>query len=446
MGAKKILNVNEISSTKEKAIALDIIETGLEAANPYSSVLNTLTALSKEIESFKKIVVIGFGKASYKMALACEKILGEKIFDGAIIVPKGSIKFPELKKIRILEGTHPVPTEINVNSAKTLLEISKGLTSEDLVICLISGGGSALFTYPAEGITLEDKQEMTRLLLAAGSTIQEINCIRKHISGVKGGQLARHVYPANLISLILSDVVGDDLSSIASGPTSPDPYTFKDVYILFEKYHLIDKVPKNIMKRVRDGLEGKVQDTPKPGDRIFERVKNIIVANNIGALKAMEEKAKSYGLNTMILTSYLEGEAREVGRVIASIAKQIVNQRGPIHPPCAIFFGGETTVTLKGNGRGGRNQEIALAVAIAIKGLPNTVFASIGSDGIDGNSDAAGAIVDGQTIEDALQKNLSPIKYLENNDSNTFLKQVNSLIYTGPTGTNVNDLSILLVY
>ncbi|MEM2153990.1 MAG: glycerate kinase [Nitrososphaeria archaeon] len=446
MNAKKILNWNELSTTKEKAIVLDIIEAGLEAANPYSSVLNTLSALSEEIGRFKKVIVIGFGKASYRMALACEKVLDERISDGAIIVPKGSIKFSELKKIRLLEGTHPVPTEINVNSAKTLLEISKGLTSEDLVICLISGGGSALFTYPAEGITLEDKQEMTRLLLAAGSTIQEINCIRKHISGVKGGQLARHVYPANLISLILSDVVGDDLSSIASGPTSPDPYTFKDVYALFEKYRLIDRVPKNILKRVMDGLDGKVQDTPKPGDKIFEKVKNIIVANNIGTLKAMEEKAKSYGLNTMILTSYLEGEAREVGRVVASIAKQVISQKSPLCPPCAIFFGGETTVTLKGNGKGGRNQEMALSVAIAIKGLPNTIFASIGSDGIDGNSDAAGAIVDGQTIENALQKNLSPIKYLENNDSNTFLKQLNSLIYTGPTGTNVNDLSILLIY
>ncbi|MEM1986313.1 MAG: glycerate kinase [Nitrososphaeria archaeon] len=446
MNAKKILNWNELSTAKEKAIVLDIIEAGLEAANPYSSVLNTLSTLSKETEHFRKVIVIGFGKASYRMALACEKVLDERISDGAIIVPKGSIKFSELKKIRLLEGTHPVPTEININSAKTLLEISKGLTSEDLVICLISGGGSALFTYPAEGITLEDKQEMTRLLLAAGSTIQEINCIRKHISGVKGGQLARHVYPANLISLILSDVVGDDLSSIASGPTSPDPYTFKDVYALFEKYRLIDRVPKNILKRVMEGLDGKVQDTPKPGDKIFEKVKNIIVANNIGTLKAMEEKAKSYGLNTMILTSYLEGEAREVGRVIASIAKQVISQKSPLCPPCAIFFGGETTVTLKGNGKGGRNQEMALSVAIAIKGLPNTIFASIGSDGIDGNSDAAGAIVDGQTIENALQKNLSPIKYLENNDSNTFLKQLNSLIYTGPTGTNVNDLSILLIY
>ncbi|MEM4140691.1 MAG: glycerate-2-kinase family protein, partial [Nitrososphaeria archaeon] len=291
MNAKKILNWNELSTAKEKAIVLDIIEAGLEAANPYSSVLNTLSTLSKETEHFRKVIVIGFGKASYRMALACEKVLDERISDGAIIVPKGSIKFSELKKIRLLEGTHPVPTEININSAKTLLEISKGLTSEDLVICLISGGGSALFTYPAEGITLEDKQEMTRLLLAAGSTIQEINCIRKHISGVKGGQLARHVYPANLISLILSDVVGDDLSSIASGPTSPDPYTFKDVYALFEKYRLIDRVPKNILKRVMEGLDGKVQDTPKPGDKIFEKVKNIIVANNIGTLKAMEEKA-----------------------------------------------------------------------------------------------------------------------------------------------------------
>ena len=442
---RKIINWNDISDTKPRRMALEIVEEGLKAANPYSSVVETLSKMSNKTETYNKIVVVGFGKASYQMALACEKALGERIKAGAIIVPKESVKDISLKKVRVLEGTHPVPTELNVNSTKELLSLTEGLTSDDLVICLISGGGSALFTYPAQDITLQDKQEMTKLMLAAGLTIQEINCIRKHISGVKGGQLARHIFPAHVISLILSDVVGDELSSIASGPTSPDPYTFKDVFALFEKYHIMERVPKNILNRIMMGIDGKVADTPKPNDKIFGKVTNFIVANNIKILQTMAKKAISLGLKTMILTSYLEGEAREVGKVIGSIAKQLVLQNSLLKPPCMVFFGGETTVTLKGNGKGGRNQEMALSTALSIKGLSNTTFVSVGSDGIDGNSDAAGAIIDGETISKALQKGLSPLKFLDNNDSNTFLKTVNCLIYTGPTGTNVNDLSFLLI-
>jgi len=442
---RKITNWEDLSTCRAKSYALEIIEEGLETANPYSAVIANLENHLKQIESCDRVIVIGFGKASYKMALACEKVLGDKIEAGGIIAPKGSVVEFGLNKIRVLEGTHPVPTELNVNSAKELLSLTKNLTEDDLVVCLISGGGSALFTYPADGITLHDKQEMTKLMLAAGLTIQEINCIRKHISGAKGGQLARHIYPAQVISLILSDVVGDDLSSIASGPTSPDPYTFKDVYALFGKYHIVERVPKNIMDRIVRGIDGKVPDTPKADDKIFSKVTNLIVANNIKTLQNMAKKAKSLGLKTMILTSYLEGEAREVGKVIGSIARQLAHHDTPLEPPCAIFFGGETTVTLKGNGKGGRNQEMALSTALTIKGLSNTIFVSLGSDGIDGNSDAAGAIIDGETISKALEKGLAPLKFLENNDSNAFLKTINCLIYTGLTGTNVNDLSFLLI-
>ncbi|MGQ9781635.1 MAG: glycerate kinase type-2 family protein [Nitrososphaeria archaeon] len=445
VASRKILNWSEIADSEPKRIALEVVEEGLKASNPYSSVIETLSRTSDQVRAQGKIVVVGFGKASYQMALACEMFFGDKVDSGLIIAPKGSVKDVALKKIELLEGTHPVPTELNVESAKKILQLTRHLSPEDLVICLISGGGSALFTYPAHGITIQDKQEMTKLMLAAGLTIQEINCIRKHISEVKGGQLARHIYPARVISLILSDVVGDDLSSIASGPTSPDPYTYKDVMALFEKYHITEKVPENILARIRQGLEGKISDTPKPDDRIFSKITNIIVANNIKTLRSMAEKAESFGIKTMILTSYLEGEAREVGKVIGSIAKQVVDQGSPLKPPCAIFFGGETTVTLRGNGKGGRNQEMALSVALSINGLPKVTFVSVGSDGIDGNSDAAGAIIDGKTIEKAEEKGLPPIKYLENNDSNTFLRAVNSLIYTGLTGTNVNDLAFLLI-
>jgi len=444
MASRKITNWNVVADTEPKKMALEIVEEGLRASNPYSSVIEALSRMSDQIQARRRKVVVGFGKASYQMALACEESLGDRIDSGAIIVPKGSVKDSGLKRIRLLEGTHPVPTQLNVDSAREILQLTGGLASDDLVICLISGGGSALFTYPAQDITLEDKQEMTKLMLAAGLTIQEINCIRKHISGVKGGQLARHIYPAWVVSLILSDVVGDDLSSIASGPTSPDPYTFEDVMALFHKYHITEKVPENIAARIARGLEGRIPDTPKPDDRIFAKVANVIVANNTRTLYSMAERAESFGVKTMILTSYLEGEAREVGKVIGSIAKQVITQNLPLKPACAIFLGGETTVTLRGNGRGGRNQEMALSVALSIRGLPKVIFVSVGSDGIDGNSDAAGAIVDGRTIDRALEKGLSPLKYLENNDSNTFLKAVDSLIYTGPTGTNVNDLSFLL--
>ncbi len=445
MTSRKILNWNDLCVTEPDRAALEIVECGIEAANPYSSVVKTLSTIFKQKKIHKTIVVVGFGKASYQMALACENVLNKVIKAGAVIVPKGSIKDCRLKKIKILEGTHPIPTELNVNSAKELLSLTESLNSNDLVLCLISGGGSALFTYPAKGVTLRDEQEMTKLMLAEGLTIQEINCIRKHISDVKGGQFARHIYPAKVISLVLSDVVGDELSSIASGPTSPDPYTFEDVYSLFEKYHILEKVPENILNRIKQGVDGKIPDTPKRDDRIFSKVTNIVVANNTKALQAMANKAKSLGLKTMILTSYLEGEAKEVGKVIGSIGKQILNQNVPLRPPCIIFLGGETTVTLRGNGRGGRNQEMALSFALAIKGLPHIRFVSIGSDGIDGNSDAAGAIVEGCTIEKALGRGLDPLKFLENNDSYTFLKQLGCLIMTGPTGTNVNDLTFLIV-
>lgn len=445
MISKPIENRQEFLNDPTRSIVVEILEEGLRSANPYSSVISELSRLSGRLGNRGKIIVVGFGKASHSMALACEKFLGERIASGTIIVPKGSVESSELARITILEGTHPIPTDINVNAVKQLLSCTANLNEKDLVICLISGGGSALSTYPAKGITLSDKQEMTKLLLAAGSTIQEINCIRKHISAVKGGQLARHFYPAQVIGLILSDVVGDEISSIASGPTSADQSTFEDVWALFEKYDLIEKAPKNILERVRKGLNGEVPDTPKQGDRVFEKVTNILVANSMKALKAMALKAESLGLKSTVLTSYLEGEAREVGKVIASIAKQVVFHRVPIEPPCAIFFGGETTVTVRGKGKGGRNQELALSLATAIKGLPKVTFSSIGSDGIDGYSDAAGAIVDGATIGKALKKGLSPTYYLQNNDSNSFFRQVGDLIYTGQTGTNVNDLAFLLI-
>lgn len=430
----------------DKRIVIEILKEGLRSADPYSSTLNALSKELSYLKSFNKRIVVGFGKASYKMALACEKILGYAITAGAIIVPRGYKQKGHLRRIEVYEGTHPVPSNINIKSTKQILSLLENLSEKDLVVCLISGGGSALFSLPKKGISIRDKQNVTKLLLDAGANIQELNCVRKHISAVKGGQLIKQIYPAHTLSLIISDVIGDDLSTIASGPTSPDPSTFKDALFILRKYGVMRMVPRNVVEHLRLGLEGKVQETPKPGNAIFKRAKNIIIANNMSALSSMSDKALSYNIKPLILTSYLEGEAREAGRVIGSIAKQILYQNLPVKPPCALLIGGETTVTVIGAGRGGRNQELALSFAISIKGLKRVVLASIGSDGVDGNSNDAGAIVDGTTIERALQKGLDPLMFLKNNDSNTFFNKLGGcLIHTGPTGTNVSDLAVLFI-
>jgi len=440
----KILNRSDLERSEKHRLVLEILEEGLRSADPYSSTFETLLSLAPEFSKYRRKIVIGFGKASYRMALASERVLGE-IWAGGIIVPKGSVTTNELVKIRIFEGTHPVPSQINVEATREVLSLLSQLAEDDLVICLISGGGSALFVQPY-GVSLSEKQEVTRLLLSCGANIHEINCVRKHLSAVKGGNLARLIYPASGISLILSDVVGDDIDTIASGPTSPDKTSFRDAWNILEKYGLLDKVPKNVLDHIRMGIDGKIPETPKADDPVFKKIRNIIVANNMRALSAMAEKAKTLGLKPMIITSYLEGEAREVGKVIGSIARQILQYKNPIAPPCALFFGGETTVTVRGKGVGGRNQELALSVAIGLKGASNVIFASLGSDGIDGNSDAAGAIVDGETLKEAEEAGLSPFAYLENNDSNSFFERLKTAIHTGLTGTNVNDLAVLVVF
>jgi len=440
----KILNRAELERSEKHRLVLDLLEEGLKAADPYLSTVEVLRNLSHELLKYRRKVVIGFGKASYRMALASEKVVDE-IWAGGIIVPKGSVQVNELKKIRIYEGTHPIPSQINVEATKELLSLLSGLTEDDLVICLISGGGSALFVQPS-GISLSEKQEVTRLLLSCGASIHEINCVRKHLSAVKGGNLARLIYPANSICLILSDVVGDNIDTIASGPTSPDGTRFIDAWRILEKYRLLEKVPKNVLEHIKMGIDGKVPETPKADDPVFKKVKNIIVANNMKALSAMADKAKTIGLKPMIITSYLEGEAKEVGKVIGSIARQILKYDSPISSPCILLFGGETTVTVKGNGIGGRNQELTLSVAMMLNSFSNIVFASIGSDGVDGNSSAAGAIVDGETLREAEEAGLSPLAYLENNDSNSFFEKMKRTIKTGPTGTNVNDIAVLAIF
>ncbi len=459
MKHKFIKNFNELVSVKQeenaeaRRIALTLLEEGLRRADPKEAVREHLKIEDEKVVvddeelslvSIDKIYVIGAGKASGKMAEAIEEILGSKIHGGTVIVPRGTKV--KLHRIEVIEGSHPIPSAKCIEGAMKILEIARKAGKKDLIIALISGGGSSLLTLPAENLTLNDIIETTKILLKCGADIKEINAVRKHISKIKGGQLAKAAYPAKIISLIISDVVGDPIDAIASGPTAPDPTTFRDAWEVLEKYNIADSVPPRVKERIIKGLSGNIPETPKPGDPAFFNVKNLVIASNIKSLKAMSNIAGKLGLNSIILTSQIEGEARHVGLVIASILKEIHSNEQPIKPPAVVIAGGETTVTVTGNGIGGRNQELALSAATSIKKLRGVVLASIGSDGIDGITNAAGAIVDGETIVRAERLGLNPNKFLVNNDSYTFFKRIGkSLIFTGYTGTNINDLIVGIV-
>ncbi len=314
-----------------------------------------------------------------------------------------------------------------------------------MVIFLLSGGGSALLPFPAGDIQLKEKQEVTQLLLDCGADIQEINTIRKHISRMKGGWLAKWAYPSTVIGLILSDVVGDPLDVIASGPTVPDPSTFEEAWGILEKYDLLNTISPSIKEHLRSGREGTVEETPKPGDAVFQKVHNCLIGSNMIALLAAEKEAASLGFKTLILSSSIVGETREAARFHAAIAKEVISSGNPISVPACILSGGETTVTIKGKGLGGRNQEFALAGALEIRGVERVVLLSGGTDGTDGPTDASGALADHTTVGRAKSLGLNPKTHLENNDAYPFFKKLGDLLITGPTRTNVMDVRILLV-
>jgi hydroxypyruvate reductase len=377
------------------------------------------------------------------MASACEKIFGGRIRGGLVVTKYGHGR--GLKHIRVAEAGHPVPDRAGRRGAREMLSFLRQAGKEDLIIFLTSGGCSALLPAPVPTVSLKDKQKLTDLLLRSGASIHEINTVRKHVSGSKGGRLARAAFPATVVNLIVSDVVGDDPDIIGSGPFMPDPSTYRDSWAVLEKYRLIRETPMAIRAWLRKGLAGTVEETPKPGDPLFERVTNLILINNRQALMAAAARAKSLGFKPLLLTSGLEGEARALAKFYGAVAREIRQSGHPVRPPVCLLAGGEPTVTLKGRGLGGRNTELALAVAREIKGLPGATFLSAGTDGTDGPTDAAGALVDGQTWTQAEKKGLSPEKYLEENDSYNFFKEAGGLMITGPTGTNVMDIHILLL-
>ncbi len=429
-----------------------ILEGALRAVDPIEVVLNALSlegdVLSYEgglvdLSKTKKIIVVGGGKAGGMMAKAVEGLLGKQITSGHINVLKGT-EGSKLGRITLRGASHPIPDHEGVKGVDRMLDLTNGLTKRDLVITLISGGGSALMPYPAPGISLEDMRKLTSFLLMAGATINELNSVRKHISGFKGGQFARHVYPAMMINLLLSDVIGDPIDTIASGPTSPDESTFMDARDVVTKYGLIDDIPESVLSRLNDGMNGMCPETPKLGDPIFENVSNLVIANNYMAARAASKVAEGLGYNSMILSTHIEGEARQVGGMFAGVAREEQSRGLPLPRPAAIIIGGETTVTVNGEGKGGRNQEVALGAIRKMSGLRG-IIATLGTDGIDGPTDAAGAMVDGESLTRALGMGLNPDKFLEGNDSYSFFESMNDLIMTGPTETNVNDLSVILV-
>lgn len=432
-----------------KKAVLDIYNEALKAVDPYKSVqpyTEKVRSLYKD-SSAEKLIVIGFGKAAVAMGHAAEDSLYDIITEGTLITKHGHTnKSLPFRKLKVLEAGHPIPDEYGYVGTAEVVRLLQKADESTLVLCLISGGGSALLVSPCSGITLQEKQEVSELLLRAGADISELNTVRKHISAVKGGRLAELARPARIISLILSDVIGDRLDVIASGPTAPDKTTFGDAHRVLEKYKLFDRIPKSIRRVIEDGIEGRIPDTPKEGNLLFSLVENIIIGSNRIALNAAKQKAEESGFVAEIISSELQGEAREVGKWLAEKARNIKESVGRgVKAARCIISGGETTVTVKGKGLGGRNMELALAFAMEIQGIDGITFLSAGTDGTDGPTDAAGAIVDGKTIEMARSAGLDPEEYLNNNDSYNFFKKIDGLLITGPTGTNVMDIQIIIV-
>lgn len=411
----------------------------LEAVNPYMSVkthVERIRSIYKD-RNYSKLLTIGFGKASCLMAKAVEDNLMGFIDAGIIITKYGHCLYKPTK-IKVYEAGHPVPDENGLRGTKEIINLLKSADEKTLIVCLISGGGSALLVSPYKGIALADKKKITELLLKTGADINEINTVRKHISKIKGGRLSEIAYPANIISLILSDVIGDRLDVIASGPTSPDRTTYDDALKILGKYGLINMSPKGIIGVLQKGTKGLIPETPKEGNGIFKDAENIIIGSNRIVLKAAKRKAEDLGFQAEILSSEITGEARKVGRQLAERAVEAKGSK-------CLISGGETTVTVKGEGAGGRSMELALAFAIEIEGIDGITLLSAGTDGTDGPTDAAGAIVDGETIKKARAIGLDPVEYLNNNDSYNFFKKTGDLFITGATGTNVMDIQIVSI-
>lgn len=434
-----------------KTHAREIFAAGIAAADPFQAV-NRVLRLDKDslcagaavlpLVAGAKVHLVAVGKAAGPMAAAAESILGDYLGEG-LAVSKYDHLWP-LRKVQLLQAGHPLPDANGVAATQAVRDLVAKAAAADLVVCLLSGGASALLPAPAAGISLAEKLTTTELLLGCGASIQEINCVRKHLSAIKGGGLARLVAPRKLLTLVLSDVVGDRLDVIASGPTVADPTSFADAMAVVGRYQLLQRLPVAVRQRLELGCAGQIPETPKPGEICFAGQLVQLLGSNSQSLAAAAAEAKRLGYAPLVLTSSLTGETRQVAAVHAAIARELVASGQPLPPPVCLLSGGETTVTLRGSGRGGRNQEFALAAALGIGGLTDVVILSGGTDGTDGPTDAAGAIVDGSTLQRARQLDLDPGRHLEQNDAYPFFAALGDLLFTGPTNTNVMDLQLIL--
>lgn len=435
-----------------RADSREIVAAAVAAVDPVAAVQRAVTrqaarleiaGITYDLDRYAHVYVVGGGKAGATMAQGLEAVLGDRISAGAVTVKYGHLA--PVHRVTVHEAGHPIPDPAGVRGAEAIMRLAEGARADDLVVCLLSGGGSALLPLPCAGISLAEKQQVTGLLLACGASIDEINVIRKHLSRLKGGQLARAAAPATLVTLVLSDVVGDPLDSIASGPTVADPSTYRDCLEILTRYDLLERLPASVRTHLQQGEAGTQPETPKPGDAVFTRSQTVIVGNNHTALQAARAAADALGYTTLVLSSRLQGETRHIARMHAAIAQEIVHHGEPLTPPACVISGGETTVTIHGDGTGGRNQEFALAAALDIAGLEAVVVLSAGTDGTDGPTEAAGAIADGTTVQRARERGLDPRQFLHRNDAYHFFTALDDLLMTGPTGTNVMDVHLILV-
>lgn len=436
-----------------RTVMLAVLEAALIAVDPSAAVQRALQREGDiltvgdrryDLRDYRRIFVLGAGKAGAPMTQAVEAVLGERI-SGGLVVVKTAHSGPT-KRVRIVEASHPTPDAAGVEAGQEILALAGDARADDLVIALISGGGSALLVSPAEGLTLADLQGLTASLLACGATINEMNCLRKHCSGVKGGQLARAVAPATLLTLVLSDVIGSPLDVIASGPTVPDSSTWADAWALVEKYNLAGQLPPGVVARLQAGLAGEIPDTPDASDPVFAHSQTMVVADNFLAAQAAKGAAEERGYQSLLLTTFLDGDATSAGRLLAALAKEVQASGNPISAPACLILGGETTVQLGSNpGKGGRNQEVALAAGLALQGSQGSTVVSLATDGTDGPTDSAGAMADGGTVARGEAAGLSAADHLGRHDAYPYLVASQDLLRTGPTQTNVNDLLFVFV-
>ncbi|WP_340098692.1 glycerate kinase [Salinibaculum salinum] len=438
-----IQNRSEVETTDADSVALDCVEAGIRESLPEHVVRDSMSVTGEslriaeteyDLDAYSDILVVGGGNASGRLAAELESLLGDRISEGTIVTDAPT----ETVHIEMVEGSHPVPNEAAVRGTQRILDQVSAAEEDTLIITLISGGGSALLPAPAEDITLSELREVTDTLLRSGATINEINAIRKHISAIKGGNLARAAAPATVVGVVMSDVIGNQLDVIASGPVVPDESTFETALRVLDEYSL--SVPDSVRTRLEDGKSGKIPETPKSGDDIFDRVTVHIVADSLTALRAAADTASEHGYEPLVLSSRVRGEAREAAKTHVAIAEEIRASGTPVEPPAVVLSGGETTVTVQGDGEGGPNQEFALSGSVELS-EDGIVLCSVDTDGIDGATDACGALVDWETAQPTTEARAS----LRTNDVYPFLQEKNALLFTGPTGTNVNDLRVLVI-